>query len=187
MLVNVSKTVIDKYLTRAKIRLKKVRDVVFLSDHFQSLKVEQSGDILLYSRVDSGPGGTTYILVLATPQGENIRIDSAYRVPAEGIQRGEEGEVPLLLLERFLDRFGIPVSVGSKTGRLIVDETIPTNPDANTPIMDAHPPKDHDFDSCAHIMPLAKSGDKITHIACSLAFLVDMTEYRAWLDTLNLA
>jgi hypothetical protein len=86
---------------------------------------------------------------------------------------------PLATLKRLLEGgFGLPITVGSKTGKFIVQESVTLGSGRvdRTNLMKVDPSSNHDFRAGTYLMMRALDG--VNYADCALCFALDMTLYR---------
>lgn len=86
---------------------------------------------------------------------------------------------PLNTLKRLLEGgFGLPITVGSKTGKFIVHESIPLGGGRvdTTNLIKVDPSSNHDFKAGTYLMMRESEG--VNYADCALCFALDMTLYR---------
>lgn len=89
---------------------------------------------------------------------------------------------PLILLQKLVERFGLSMKIGNQFNKFIMSEEIvsPDNTLDATEVIDIQNPKDHGFVNSFFIR-VEKQKDTLL-IKCALAFVIDETEYMAWLN-----
>lgn len=86
---------------------------------------------------------------------------------------------PLQLLTRFIQDFGMPISIGSLTGKLIAYHKIGVSDTDPSKVIEIANPNNHPYFSSFFIRIHTEQGKPIAD--CALVFCVDTTKYMQWL------
>lgn len=152
------------------------RDVVrsAISSPEQEQKLVSQG-LVLYLYLGTIRDSDDWVLVLTSVRERDLEVLLAFRLKQDLLDDANTSE-PLLLLKAFAERFGAPITVGSKTAKFIVDERIPVNSTRVAEILKV-PPIPDSFSSM--FFRVVEEGGAL-FAQCALGFYIPASGYRAW-------
>ncbi len=122
-----------------------------------------------------------YILACCFKDGEDWRVDNAFKILPELLE-GAKIPDPFILLQQFVQRFGLFVRIGDQLNKFIMKEEIAIEGSSPYPqrMFGFLNPMNHALTQFCYIMPTEdQDGKKIIKFA--LVFVIDIDEYSSWL------
>lgn len=114
-------TFTQHYSDPFKIRPEHVRQALQTRDSVELVKYLGLQLVIFYKRLDL-PKRKYYLLSGGTQQNDQIEIHFAFKIPNDILN-----ETPLLLLQNFIQRYGVDITIGKKTAKFFLKETIAIN------------------------------------------------------------
>lgn len=157
-----------------------VRQVVLEPDIVQTVDFDNQVISFFVKKVSKGDSHF-YLLTFAKTNGENLDVILAFKVLPE-LAPDLETPKPLILLQKLVERFGLSMQIGNQFNKFIMSEEIISSDSTldATEVIDILNPKDHSFINSFFMRTENQKGALV--IKCALAFVIDETEYMAWLN-----
>jgi hypothetical protein len=160
-----------------RITPKHATEAMLGSDRRESLLFDGL-EIVLAARHIAKPQNDFYLLVCAEIKNDRYLMHWAFKILCS-LCNEIHLLSPLQLLTRFVQDFGLPITIGSSTGRMIAyHKTEVSEPDPSK-VVEITNPKNHSFFSSFFLRIRTEQG---CHFAdCALVFCIDTTAYKQWL------
>jgi len=122
----------------------------------------------------------TYLLVCARKDNANWLIDVAFMIPTDIVDRSRPLE-PIIVLQQFVQKFGLAIRIGSQYNKFIFKELIRIDQQSEDifKVVEIINPSNHNFIQ-QMFLKLEQDGER-KNINCALAFCIDEDEYSSWL------
>lgn len=126
----------------------------------------------------SRAGFSARLLVCCQIDGSKYQVQSAYWIRGDLVANVMEPD-PFLLLQQLVDRFGLPIKVGSMYGKFIYHE-IAEQPfaEGETLVFEVANPLDHNICVSLRFKPIVGS-DGLGKVDCWLVYCIDVTAYES--------
>lgn len=120
-----------------------------------------------------------YLLVYGTVEGDDLVVNGAFRLLAD-FRTDVETCTPVQLLEKFVDRFGLEVSVGRLRSKFFFNQQVVIDEEVEvTKIVSFENPHNHSLASEMMIKIDEETDRKI--FTCAMVFCLDTTAYTQYL------
>ncbi len=124
---------------------------------------------------------SNYFVLACGRKEKNIwMVDLAFKILDSLITETATIE-PLIVLQNFVQKFGLKIKIGNQLNKFIMQETIPVDEKVHDPtkIIEIINPKQHSFVQAMFVKILRENDSSMIH--CALAYAIDTEEYIAWL------
>lgn len=160
------------------IRRLHVEQVLRKPDQTHVIEVQDLQVLYFFSRVDLPTGKHRYLLVEGVNRNGVFSVNLAFKVYSDLIENIED-RTPMEILEALIDRFGVEVTVGNVSRKLIYDELIPlSSTDPTRLFYVTNKPKSGIITSWIKVTEV--NGRPYAH--CAMVYCLDLDKYLQWIS-----
>src|SRR3990170_1215925 len=163
-----------------KITKEQVRQAIKFPDTQQAVEFDDL-EIGLFVQKRKSTAGKTHLLVCARKSGEDWIVDLAFKILPD-LASSLYSLEPVIVLQQFVQRFGLAIRIGQQLNRFVFNERIPIDPASKdvTKIVEVINPANHPFLQGMYIKIEQQHNSMAAN--CALAYAIDTEEYTAWLN-----
>ena len=165
---------------RFNISVERIQEALRIPDAQQIIKLDNLELNFFIKKGDALSNNNRSLLVCSRKENDNLLVDVAFEVPPELID-SETNLEPIIILQKFVQKFGLMMRIGNQFNKFIFKETISVDTDCldTAKLIVIINPSNHSFMQQAFIKLDQKEDKKILN--CSLAYCIDTREYCAYL------